>query len=329
VRHLNSLKSNVFRIQPQEFEQWALQLFHFQAKENKIYREYLHHLPVQIDAIDRLDKVPFLPVRFFKKHRISAYHFQEEKVFCSSTTTGSYPSRHYIDDLAFYQKISLCAFEQFYGSIKDFHVFGLLPSYLEREDASLVYMVDHFIKLSGSSLSGFYLHDHRKLLHALRQAQQTKRKVLLIGVTFALLDFAEELAPDLNGVMVMETGGMKGRREESTRDQVHAVLKSKLNVTNIHSEYGMTELLSQAYASNNGLFFTPPWMRIHIRQLHDPFSMAEDGKSGGINIIDLANMHSCAFIETEDIGLRKPSGGFEVLGRIDNADVRGCSLMYV
>lgn len=332
MQNAQFFKDNLFSINAQNFEEHVLSLFRRQAEHNPVYRKYISCLGVKTRDIHQIHQIPFLPISFFKNHRVITHEGESstEKYdyFESSGTTGQQRSRHYIPDLDFYLRICQSIFEQQYGKLDDFHVFALLPSYLERKHASLVAMADYFIQQSQSPFSGFYLQDYEKLLVQIAKARQSNRKVLLLGVTFALLDLAEKFRPNLKDVIVMETGGMKGRRKEIIRQELHQMLKEGLNVKHIHAEYGMTELLSQAYAHRDGLFQAPPWMRIIIRDINDPFYFNQDLRYGGINVIDLANVHSCAFIETQDLGKYHTSTHtFEVLGRFDNTDTRGCNLM--
>jgi phenylacetate-coenzyme A ligase PaaK-like adenylate-forming protein len=319
------------------FQELALQVFRYQASHNAVYREFLHHLRRDPAKINRLEEIPFLPIEFFKQHRVMSTDNDPEVIFESSGTTGQTPSRHYVADTRLYQQISEQIFRQYYGSPTDYHVLALLPSYLERKNASLVYMVQHFIGLGNSPWSGFFLQNTEELLAILKRISQSphrdQKKVLLMGVTFALLDLAENsqnwsFLRDLPGLVVMETGGMKGRREELLREEVHQILTGAFGIEKIHSEYGMTELLSQAYSQGDGIFQQPPTMRILLRDVNDPFSINPHLRSGGINVIDLANIDSCSFIETKDIGsLTGQAGEFRVLGRFDNSDIRGCNLM--
>ncbi len=325
---INSLKSEIFKVNDQNFESLALKLFRFQAKNNPVYRQYLSCLKCDPDKITSTKNIPFLPISFFKSHKIKSWDFENHTVFESSGTTMSGNSRHYIEDVSFYQKVSNVIFNQFYGTLEGTHVFGLLPSYIERGNSSLVYMVDHFMNISGSAYSGFYLDKYALLMNILQDLRNTGDPVFLFGVTFALIDLADQFGGSLEGITIIETGGMKGRKKEMTREEVHSILKGSFHLKEIHSEYGMTELLSQAYAHTDGIFKTPPWMKVYIRDLYDPFGYENPGKAGGINIIDLANIHSCAFIETQDIGIQKDNG-FLVLGRTDNSDLRGCNLLVV
>lgn len=324
-----SSKESLFSITQSTFEHSALALFRHQAQSNPIYHQYLANLGVDPVKIKSIYEIPFLPIEFFKTQKVVTGQWSEEKIFESSGTTGQQRSRHYIEDISFYHKVCQQVFEYFYQPIEEFHFLALLPSYLERENASLVAMMDYFIASSQSEFSGFYLHDYEKLVLTLNQLKKGKKRVLLIGVSFALLDLAENYVLDLENVTVMETGGMKGRREEMIRTELHSLLSNSFNTKHIHSEYGMTELMSQAYAKQNGRFKTPPWMKIILRDLNDPFHLQPYKKSGGINVIDLANFHSCAFIETQDIGSFGEDDTFQVLGRFDNSDIRGCNLMII
>ncbi|MEK6479650.1 acyl transferase [Catalinimonas sp. 4WD22] len=325
-------KDKLFSTNAQNFEEHALALFRWQAKYNSVYRQYLSHLGVKPENINKTTDIPFLPITFFKHHKVITQEVSKDAdaytYFESSGTTGQQRSRHYLKDTEFYLRVCKTIFEKQYGALNEYHIFALLPSYLERQHASLVAMADDFIQQSKSSLSGFYLNNYEELLEKLDQAKQSDRKVLLLGVTFALLELAEKYRPNLKNVVVMETGGMKGRRKEMIRQELHQILKANLQVDHIHAEYGMTELLSQAYANQDGIFQSPPWMRILVRDINDPFSINQHQRYGGINVIDLANVHSCAFIETQDLGKYNTSTNtFEVLGRFDHSDIRGCNLM--
>lgn len=316
--------------QPFDFLSTALALFRFQAQHNLIYKNYLQNLHVNPEEVQALEQIPFLPIEFFKEQEVVTGTFSPETVFYSSGTTLQARSRHLVSSLELYHRVSERIFESFYGPLQDYVVLALLPSYLEQGGSSLVAMVDHFIKRSGQEEEGFYLRNHAQLLQALRQARARGKKVLLMGVSYALLDLAEELKgqEDFAGVTVMETGGMKGRRREMIREELHAQLTKGFNVPSIHSEYGMTELLSQGYSKGEGIFWPGYTMRILLRDLNDPFDMSNSTRSsGGINVVDLANVDSCAFIETKDIGRLHPDGSFEVLGRFDNSDIRGCNLL--
>ena len=330
--NVQKFKSEFFNITPQNFEEYALALFHFQAAQCQVYQEYLSFLKIDKDKVKKLADIPFLPIEFFKTHQINSNRATTEIVFESSGTTGSQNSKHYVLDATFYKNVASTIFERTYGKLMDYHIFALLPSYLERSNSSLVYMVKHFKDVSAPTEDkngGFYLNHTQDLVENLKKIQIKKQKAILIGVTFALLDFAERNPTDLQNVIIMETGGMKGRRRELIREEVHSLLKEAFQCQQIHSEYGMTELLSQAYSKQNGVFELPFSMKVLLRDMNDPFEVGAHLKSGGINIIDLANIDSCAFIETKDIGVLIDNEHFKVLGRYDNADVRGCSQLTV
>jgi len=321
--------SRIFHIKdPRDFEEITLDTFRYQAENNPVYKEFNEQLGIDYKSVKMPEDIPFLPVEFFKRHKILTGTDHVDRVFESSGTTGSAVSRHYIADADLYEKSFMNVFSLFYGDISDYVITALLPSYTERENSSLVYMMDHLIKKSNNPLSGFYQNNITKMLANIGLARKDNRKILLMGVSFALLDLAEDYSPDLEGVIVMETGGMKGRRKEITRGELHSILTKGFNVEKIHSEYGMTELLSQAYSKGNGLFYCPPWMKIVLRDPQDPLSViSEPGITGGINIIDLANIYSSSFIATGDLGKLHEDGGFEVLGRFDSSDIRGCNLL--
>lgn len=323
------LRDLIFNVTDQEsFSHAALEIFRYQADYCQVYREYISALGKNPLNVENISDIPFLPVELFKTRKIIPENLQSEIVFESSRTTGSDPGRHYIHDLSLYERSFNNAFRLFYGAPSEYFIAALLPSYTERQNSSLVYMTDKLIKQGWNKGKGFYKGNLIDLVNDLNMAGKTGQKTMLIGVAFALLDLAEEFSPDLEGTIIMETGGMKGRRKEITRDELHRVLKKRFNVASIHSEYGMTELLSQAYSKGEGIYFSPPWMKILIRDPHDPFTIfREPGKTGGINIIDLANLYSCSFISTSDYGRLHPDGSFEVLGRFDNSDIRGCNLM--
>lgn len=323
----NFVKS-CFSIEPEYFEEKALELFRFQAKNCTIYRQYLKILNTEIETIKSLDEIPFLPISFFKSHAIKSTDFIAEKIFESSGTTGFSTSKHHIAKLKIYEESFFKAFEHFYGEAKDNCILALLPSYLERNNSSLVYMSQKLIERSKCTESGFFLNNLSELEEILNVLAARKQKTLLIGVSFGLLDFCENYTvPSFPELTIMETGGMKGRRKEMIREELHQKLSSGFHKENIHSEYGMTELLSQAYSKKNGLFEAPAWMKVLVRKQDDPFSYARIGETGAINIIDLANFYSCAFIQTDDLGKLHPEGMFEVLGRFDSAEVRGCNLL--
>jgi hypothetical protein len=377
------LKKKVLQLVPAQFDALALEVFRYQAHNNPVYAQYLQYLGTQIDSVQHVEKIPFLPIEFFKTQEIITGNKNTKLTFESSGTTGQQTSRHYIKDPDFYLKVAEQIFEKFYGKLSDFQILALLPSYLERNNSSLVYMVEHFIKKSGSPNSGFFLNDYENLVNVLKQGskktgdstlsnninrdskseiQQPKSKILLIGVTFGLLDFAEygtagvpvdlSFLQETENLIVMETGGMKGRRKELLREEVHEILTNTFHVKTIHSEYGMTELLSQGYSFGEGVFELPTSMKILLRDVNDPFSYVHHARSGGINVIDLANIDSCSFIETKDLGSYQlpvsseqlpgnsdvetdlplsvspqTKAQFRILGRFDNSDIRGCNLM--
>ncbi len=312
-----------------DFEAMALSVFRMQYAENPVYREFCRYLDTNPAAVIQLSDIPFLPIGFFKSREIISKGKKSEIIFTSSGTTGNLTSKHLVSDIQVYEKSFRKAFAHFYGDISEYCVLALLPSYLEREGSSLIYMVDDLIQKSGHEKSGFYLDNLQGLKDELTQLEAAGAKTLLIGVSFALLDMVEKHPVKLQHTIIMETGGMKGRRKELIREELHHILKSGFGVDRIHSEYGMTELLSQAYSKGNGRFETPPWMKIMIRDTEDPMTYHPTGKTGGINIIDLANVNSCAFIATQDLGKLHPDGNFEILGRFDYSDVRGCNLMVL
>jgi hypothetical protein len=319
-------EDKVFLVDQSGFDQLALDLFHFQYDQNPVYREYVNALQIVGQAVQRVEDIPFLPIQLFKTRDVRTTVYEPEAVFMSSGTTQTINSRHAVKSLALYRQSFLLAFEQFYGPVNEWCIIGLLPSYLERSNSSLVVMADELIRRSAHPGSGFYLYEHEKLAHVLQTLEASKQKTLLIGVTFGLLDFAEQFPMPLQHTIIMETGGMKGRREEMTRQEVHDILKTAFGLPSIHSEYGMTELLSQGYSKGEGIFHTPSWMQVRVRQDDDPLDIRLSG-TGIINVIDLANIYSCCFIATEDVGRVYEDGSFEVQGRVDNSDIRGCSLM--
>ncbi|CAN5603113.1 acyltransferase [soil metagenome] len=313
-----------------QFEKVALEIFRFQAEHTVIYRKYLELLKCDPGKITSSTQIPFLPVEFFKSHEILVKNQESRakmKTFSSSGTTDNIVSKHFVSDISVYDKSFRKGFELFYGDVSDYCILALLPSYLEREGSSLVYMMDALIKDSNNSQSGFYLHNKAELFNVLSELKKQNQKPLLLGVTYALLDFAENHPIHFPELIVMETGGMKGKREEMIRSDVHEKLKKGFGISSVHSEYGMTELLSQAYSSGDGIFLTPPWMKIIIHQQSDLFSEAGEGQTGVISVIDLANIYSCSFITTQDVGRKHSDGSFEVLGRTDFSDMRGCNLM--
>ena len=305
------------------FRNEALALFRFQAERCEPYRQYLDLIGVAADEVREVEQIPFLPIGLFKTHNIYCGEGQPEQIFTSSSTGGSVPSRHLMADLLIYERAFRGAFRNFYGDAAEWSIYGLLPSYLERKGSSLIYMVDRLIADAGGH-GGFYLNDYERLIADIKADPRPK---ILLGVTYALLDLAEQFAPDLHDVVVMETGGMKGHREELPKEELHRILCNAFNVNAIHSEYGMAELTSQAYSRGGNRFFAPPWMRIITRDLNDPFRLLPTGQRGGINIIDLGNVYSCAFIQTEDAGRVFADGSFEIAGRIDHSEIRGCNLL--
>jgi hypothetical protein len=330
------LEDKIFNVQEQDFQQLALEIFHLQYSQNTVYRSFTDALRIDPRNVTNVASIPFLPVSFFKSHDIVTGTFTPENIFESSGTTQTGNSRHLVKSTEVYRRSFTRCFELFYGPANNWCIVGLLPSYLERSNSSLVMMVDELIRQRNHPGSGFYLYEHDKLASLLIANEKISQKTLLIGVTFALLDLAEKFHHPLNNTVVMETGGMKGRRKEITREEVHEKLIRSFRLKTIHSEYGMTELLSHGYSSGKGLFSCPPWMKVLLRDEDDPLTINQKGegrrekliKTGLVNVIDLANIHSCSFIATDDIGKMHQEGVFEVLGRMDTSDVRGCSLMY-
>ncbi|MFD2160980.1 acyl transferase [Paradesertivirga mongoliensis] len=310
-----------------DFEQIALEIFRYQARENAIYKAFVEALGINAHQVDTTKQIPFLPIEFFKSQNIQCGSAKPEIVFTSSGTTGSVQSRHPVKDLSLYIKSFRKGFTHFYGDVQNYTILALLPSYLEREGSSLIYMVDDLIKESNDPKSGYFLYNHQELHATLLELKADNKKVILIGVTYALLDFLDHHSIGYPDLIVMETGGMKGKRKEMIRQELHDLLCAGFGVPYIHSEYGMTELLSQGYSKGSGRFECPPWMKIAIRDPNDPFSTLDTGKTGGINVVDLANIHSCSFLSTQDLGKMHPDGSFEVLGRFDNSDIRGCNLL--
>jgi len=308
------------------FEKLALKAFHYQFNNNKVYQEFVNHLKIKPNEVRCLKDIPFLPIQLFKSHYISAKNTQQH-VFTSSGTTGIKTSNHYVYDLNIYSKSYLNAFQYFFGDISNYCILALLPSYLERKGSSLVYMVDDLIKKSNHSLSSFYIYNIDELIKIIHQLKKQDQKTILLGVSYALLDLAEQNVKLNDNFFVMETGGMKGKRQEMVKQELHDVLKKGFGVNTIYSEYGMTELLSQAYSKGEGIYVTPPWMKILISELTDVRHFLENGQSGVINVIDLANWYSCPFITTQDLGKKTGNNQFEIIGRIDNSDLRGCNLL--
>ena len=320
--------SRLFQIRSvADFEKLALESFHYQISRNEVYKKYTS-LINKNENVNDLRSIPFLPISFFKTHKVITKNKSEAIVFTSSGTAGEEFSSHYVCDEKLYCESFLNSFEIHYGNIKNYCVLALLPSYLERNGSSLVYMVNELIKRTDCSDSGFFIHNLKEVSDILANYNNGHKKVLLLGVSYALLDLAEKYSMPLSdNIIIMETGGMKGKRKELTRNELHNFLCEKFGKSEIHSEYGMTELLSQAYSKGKGFYTCPPWMQIVIRDIYDPFTFLENGKTGGINVIDLANRYSCSFIETQDIGRLNKDGTFEVLGRMEDSPVRGCNLL--
>lgn len=312
-----------------DFVKIALKVFRYQYENNQVYREFCDFLGSDIHQIKTLEDIPFLPIQFFKSKDVITGNHPIQTIFTSSGTTGQQTSRHLVTDVSLYEQSFRQAFSQFYGNIEDYAVLALLPSYLERDGSSLIYMVEDLIEASNNPNSGFYLNNYDELIGKLTTLNSEGQNVLLIGVTYALLDLIEKQDFQLQNTVIMETGGMKGRRKEMIREELHKILCNGFGVASIHSEYGMTELLSQAYSLGNGIFECPNWMKILTRDTEDALSYVTNGKTGGINVIDLANIHSCSFIATQDLGKLYDDGSFEVLGRFDNSDIRGCNLMVL
>lgn len=325
---MNISASDIFSINnTEQFNQYALEIFKLQAENCLVYKEYIKHLKINVNSISSVTKIPFLPIGFFKTHNVISSAQPIEITFSSSGTTGLTQSKHLVTDVKLYEQSYLQAFNQFYGKIEEYCILALLPSYLERDGSSLIYMVDDLIKQSKNPRSGYFLHNHQMLFDTLSTLKFAKQKTILIGVTYALLDFIEQFKIDFPNLIVMETGGMKGKRKEMVREELHQQLCKGFGISAIHSEYGMTELLSQAYSLGEGKFTCPNWMHILLRDTNDPLSLVKENKTGGINVIDLANINSCSFIATQDLGKKYDDGSFEILGRFDNADIRGCNLL--
>ncbi|MBI4645305.1 MAG: acyl transferase [Bacteroidia bacterium] len=323
--HLNN---NIFNIlNDKDFYDTAIKIFHYQVSGNPVYREFVKLRKIDHGKITELTRIPFLPATFFKTHKIITGTGRIKKIFYSSGTQGKDTSKHYLTDIKLYKRSLLTAFQIFYSNIKDYCILALLPGYLEQKSSSLVYMIKTLIHESGHPAGGFYLYEHSHLKKRIIELELKQQKFLLFGVSYALLDFSEKNNFNLRYAIVMETGGMKGNREEITKDELHKLLTGRFGVDCIHSEYGMTELLSQAYSKGGNCFRCPPWMKVMIRDINDPYNHVADGKTGGINIIDLGNINSCAFVETGDLGRKYPDGTFEVLGRITGSDIRGCNQM--
>ncbi|MBY0245421.1 MAG: acyl transferase [Sphingobacteriaceae bacterium] len=310
-----------------DFEKVALEIFKHQAQNCVVYKQFIENLNIDFNTIQTTQEIPFLPISFFKSHTVLSSEKPIEITFLSSATTGTIQSKHHVTDVSLYEKSFQLAFKQFYGEITDYCILALLPSYSQREGSSLIYMVNNLISESKNPQSGYFLYNHDELHQTLISLKNRSQKTILIGVTYALLDFIEQHSIDFPELIVMETGGMKGKRKEMVREELHEILTNGFGVKNIHSEYGMTELLSQAYSLGNGIFECPSWMKILLRDTNDPLSLIKNTQTGGINVIDLANINSCSFIATQDLGKSYPDGTFEVLGRFSDADIRGCNLL--
>jgi phenylacetate-coenzyme A ligase PaaK-like adenylate-forming protein len=322
--------TDIFTISNQkQFEKIALKVFRFQYENNVVYRTFCDYLKTNPQKVKSLTQIPFLPIQFFKSHDVVSSPNPAQVTFTSSGTTGMITSRHIVTDVSLYEESYRKGFSEFYGNIEDYVVLALLPSYLERDGSSLIYMVEDLIKLSNRPESGFYLHNHEELTQKLIELDQSGQNTILIGVTYALLDLIEKNSFKLQNTIIMETGGMKGKRKEMIREELHKELCEGFGVSAIHSEYGMTELLSQAYSLGEGIFECPSWIQVLIRDTEDALTYVKEGKTGGINVIDLANINSCSFIATQDLGKKYPNNSFEVLGRFDNSDIRGCNLMVL
>ena len=322
--------TDIFTISNQkQFEKIALKTFRFQYENNLVYKEFCDLLQTNVSKVKSLEQIPFLPIQFFKSHQVVSNTDVIQQTFTSSGTTGMITSKHLVTDTSLYEESYQKGFSQFYGNIEDYVILALLPSYLEREGSSLIYMVEDLIKRSNHEESGFYLHNHDELIKSLIALDQSGQNVILIGVTYALLDLIEKQQFQLQNTIIMETGGMKGKRKEMIREELHQQLCTGFGVSAIHSEYGMTELLSQAYSLGQGVFECPAWMQILVRDTEDALTYIPHAKTGGINVIDLANLNSCSFIATQDLGKKITNNSFEILGRFDNSDIRGCNLMVL
>ncbi len=321
---------DIFTISSQkQFEKIALKVFRYQYENNLVYHEFCDFLNTDVPKVKSLQQIPFLPIQFFKSHKVVSNTDEIQETFTSSGTTGMITSKHLVTDISLYKQSYRATFSEFYGNIEDYAVLALLPSYLERSGSSLIYMVKDLIELSNNENSGFYLHNYDELISKLIELDNSGQNVLLIGVTYALLDLIEKQNFQLKNTIIMETGGMKGKRKEIIREELHEILYKGFGVSSIHSEYGMTELLSQAYSLGNGIFECPAWMQVLIRDTEDALTYVDYGKTGGVNVIDLANINSCSFIATQDLGKKQPNNSFEILGRFDNSDIRGCNLMVI
>jgi phenylacetate-coenzyme A ligase PaaK-like adenylate-forming protein len=324
------MQKDIFNIQNEAgFTEVALAVFKHQFQTNRVYRSFCDLINVHPSDVQKVSDIPFLPIQFFKSRKVLASREEVQEIFTSSGTTGSRTSKHFVTDIKLYKESYRKGFHHFYGNIEAYTVLALLPNYLERKGSSLVYMVEDFIARSKHVESGFYLDNLEELTKTLIKLDKSGQKTLLIGVSFALLDLIEKQQFNLKNTIVMETGGMKGRRKELVREELHAILQEGFGVNEIHSEYGMTELLSQGYSQGKGIFKTPPWMRVLTRDTEDALSIQSPGKNGGLNVIDLANYNSCSFIATQDLGKVHKDGTFEIMGRFDSSDIRGCNLMVL
>jgi hypothetical protein len=321
---------DIFQINSKkEFEKITLKVFRLQYDTNLVYQQFCNFLKKDKNNVKSITEIPFLPIQFFKSHTVLSTDEPIQKTFTSSGTTGMQTSKHLVTDIRWYEMSYRLGFSEFYGNIEDYCVLALLPSYLERDGSSLIYMVEDLIQSSKHEDSGFYLHNYDELICKLIELDNSGQNVILIGVTYALLDLIEQQKFQLKNTIVMETGGMKGKRKEMIREELHSLLSNGFGISKVHSEYGMTELLSQAYSLGDGVFECPPWMQILIRDTEDALTYVSEGKTGGINVIDLANINSCSFIATQDLGKKNPNHSFEVLGRFDHSDIRGCNLMVI
>lgn len=326
----SQLTSEIFKINnDKQFNDLAIKIFNFQWKNVNIYQQFCQALKVEPAKIKHYSQIPFLPIEFFKSHKVIPDNFNSQLIFTSSGTSSVQNSKHFVHDLSIYELSFRKTFHRFFGAPNQYAIFALLPSYLERTGSSLIYMCEKLIDDSENDLSGFYLFNFEELIESIEKAKAKKKKIFFIGVTFALLELAEKHKVDLSETIILETGGMKGRRKEMVREELHEILQNSFSVKNIFSEYGMTELLSQAYFTEKKYFECPPWMKVLMRDTEDPLSFIEFGKTGGINVIDLANIYSCSFIATQDLGKAIDEQKFEVLGRFDNSDLRGCNLLVV
>jgi phenylacetate-coenzyme A ligase PaaK-like adenylate-forming protein len=310
-----------------QFEKIALKVFRYQYENNLVYHQFCNLMKIEVQKVKTIQQIPFLPISFFKTHQVVSNQNPVQQTFSSSGTTGIITSKHFVTDVSLYEQSYTQGFANFYGNIEDFVILALLPSYLERDGSSLIYMVDDLIKKNNNPESGFYLNNYNELIAKLVQLDSEEKSVILIGVTYALLDLIEMQKFDLKNTIIMETGGMKGRRKEMIREELHEKLSTGFGVQSIHSEYGMTELLAQAYSLGAGVFECPSWMQILIRDTEDALNYLPNGKTGGVNVIDLSNINSCSFIATQDLGKINENNSFEILGRFDNSDIRGCNLM--